>query len=76
MENHHEELESMEDFEDLQEEVQAGVNSMVADVNKEVQALQTSKAAHEEERKDLTLNIWQKSLLMRFTTLQKGERLC
>ena len=34
-----EEFESMRDFEDLRGEVQAVVNSMVTDVNKEVQAL-------------------------------------
>jgi len=57
MEKHLEELESMGDFEEFRGEVQAAVNFVVVDVNKEVQALRTSEAAHEEELKDCRIEI-------------------
>jgi len=40
-----EELGSMRDFKELRGEVQAVVNSVVADVNKKIQALKASEAA-------------------------------
>jgi len=45
IEKHCEEFESIGAFEELHGEVQTIVNSVVADVNKEIQALKTSKAA-------------------------------
>ena len=45
MEKHLQELESMGDFEELRGKVQVVVNSMVADVNEEIQALKASEAA-------------------------------
>jgi len=51
MEKHLEELEFMGDFEELHGKVQAAVNSVVADINKEVQALQAFEASQDEELK-------------------------
>jgi len=51
MEKHLEELESMGDFKELCGEVQVAVYSVVADINKEVQALSASEAAYDEELK-------------------------
>jgi len=51
MEKRIEELESEGDLEELHGEMQVTVNSVVADVNKEVQALQASEAAQGDELK-------------------------
>ena len=45
------ELESEGDLEELRGEMQVAVNSVVADVNREIQALRASKTAQEEELK-------------------------
>jgi len=52
IEKHLEELESTEDFEEIHGEVRAAINSIVVNVNQEVQTLRASKAAKEEEFKD------------------------
>ena len=51
LEKHLEELESMGDFEELHGEVQVAVNSVVVNVNKEVQAFRVSEATQKEELK-------------------------
>jgi len=52
MEKHLKELEPMGDFEELCGEVQAIIDSIVDNVNQEVQALRASKSAQEEELQD------------------------
>jgi len=52
METHIKELESKGDLEELRGEMQLEINSVVADVNGEIQALRASKAAQEKELKD------------------------
>jgi len=51
LEKHLEELESKEDFEEFRGEVRAVINSVVVNVNQEVQTLRASEAAQEEELK-------------------------
>ena len=51
METRIKELESEGDLEELRWEMQVAMNSVVADVNGEIHALQASKAAQEEELK-------------------------
>ena len=57
MERRIEELESEGDLEELRGEMQAAVNSVVADVNKEVQALRASEAAQGKELKSCRAEI-------------------
>ena len=51
MEKHIEELESEGDSKELRGEMQVAVNSVMADVNKEVQALRAAEATQKEELK-------------------------
>ena len=57
MEKHIEEFESDGDLEELRGEIQVAVNSIVADVNKEVQAFQASEATQGEELKACRVKI-------------------
>jgi len=50
MEKHLKELESTEDFEELRGKMRAAINSVVVNVNQEVQALRASEVAQEERK--------------------------
>jgi len=74
MENRIKELRSEEDFEELLGEMEVAVNSIVADVNGEIQALRASKVTQEEELKACRAEV--ESYKTKIEALEAQLRVC